>query len=78
MVIGDCTDGPHRHIQVSSGIGNCDVSPSVYEYSEFLRKQRTVSHPPTKLSFSENGKFKIAVFTDLHYGEGEVICDFIF
>lgn len=72
VVYGQCVDGPHKHIQTSQKT-ETEISPKVFEYSEFLRQQRVVNHAPTKLSFSEKGTFKIAVFTDLHYGEGEVI-----
>lgn len=69
----ECFDGPHTHKQSIDEVPR-DISDRVYEYSEFLRQNRVLSShtpPPTHLEFSEDGTFKIAVFTDLHYGEGE-------
>ena len=60
------------------------VKKSVFEYAQHLQQQRTATlretcgegfsnelsvRPP--LRFRPDGTFKIAIFTDLHYGEGE-------
>lgn len=68
----DCENGPHKHEFVPSETMR-DVDASVYQFGEYLREKRggNIDHSKPSLTF-KNNSFKIAVFTDLHYGEGEV------
>jgi len=66
----ECPPQAHHHAPTLSSTSR-SVAPEIYEFAEHLRQFRAPSHAPSKLHYREDGTFRIAIFTDLHYGEGE-------